>query len=185
MLLATLLSAVGLAVGSGAVPALASGQICAQAGSGYCLNSWNNQGIGGSIKMGQNGWPNQGFHTVHLTGACGGGFVTSSCPNATAGTFLFGEPIEEIKFDGSTGGCVGSGNADDRAFLVVCPDNNGNGGGWGSIWIQDGTCGTGAVLLANSHFTGNDGSVRKLISGGAVGAQALVDSTTGSCWGTG
>lgn len=172
----------GFSVGTNS--ALASGQVCAQAGSGYCLNDWNGGGIGASIKMGQNGWPHQGFFSVHLTGMCGnGGFATSDCPNSAAGTFLSGEPIVAIKYTG--GGCLGSGNADDRAFLVTCPDNNGNGGGWGSIQIQDGTCGTGAVILANSHFTGLDGRVVEVVSGGAVGAQAIMDSTSGSCWGTG
>lgn len=166
-----------------ASPAYASGQICAQAGTGYCLNDWNGAGIGASIKMGQNGWPHQTFGTVHLTGACGGGYVTSTCPNSTAGTYLFGEPILAIKY--TSGGCVGSGNADDRAFLVVCPDNNGNGGGWGSIWIQDGSCGTNAVFLANSHFTGNDGRVVRLVTGGQPGFQAHVDDPAGSCWGSG
>lgn len=187
-------AALGLAVlgftalagaGLGAAPAMAAGQICAQGGTGYCLNDWNGGGIGASIKMGQNGWPHQAFGTVHLTGMCGnGGFVAANCPNSTASTYLFGEPIVAIKYSG--GGCLGSGNSDDRAFLVTCPDNNGNGGGWGSIQIQDGTCsGNSAVILANSHFTGLDGRVVEVVSGGAVGAQALVDSTSGSCWGTG
>lgn len=179
-----LLTGVGLATGPNAFAAL---QICAQSGTGYCLNNWN--GANGAVKMGQNGWPHQHFGNAAVSQMCGSGRVTGTCPfsNLALDSALFNQPIEAIK-DAESGLCVGLASATSTgAIETTCPNTSGTGGGWGVIFVQDpGTC---SVHLDNVRATDTGGTSTpwNLRSGGATGVQALMstarDGTT--CWGTG
>lgn len=186
MLLITLLSAVGLAVGTGAAPALAAGQICAQSGTGYCLNNWN--GANGAVKMGQNGWPHQHFGTAALSSMCGSGKVTGNCPfsNLALDSALFNEPIVTIK-DADSGRCVGlASSTSTGAIETTCPNTGGTGGGWGVVYVEDFGCN---VHLDNVRATDTGGTSQpwNLRSGGATGAQAIMSTARDgtACWGTG
>lgn len=169
-------------------------QECAQQGTGYCLNNWNNGDIGASIKMGQSGWTHQNFTTRTLTTMCNNGHVTPTCPfqSDNVNSQLNGGLIVAIPYEGSQGGCVGSGQFDNRTFLVVCPDSSGNGGGWGSIWIVSANttnCPSNLGFDAvNRHFTDLGGTTQLHIlrSPGATGQYAIADSTNfdgSACWG--
>jgi hypothetical protein len=169
-------------------PAYASGQICAQSGTGYCLDDWGGGGVNNPVKMDTNGTIHQSFGNYVLTTMCGHGKVTGTCPfsNLALDSALFNEPIEAIKYI-TNGLCVGSGQNDDRALLEPCPGLNGVGGGWGTIYVQDpGTC---ITHLDSVHWTNNGGTSTPydLVSGGSVGSQAVnsTNRTGSSCWGTG
>jgi hypothetical protein len=192
---ALLLASLGLTVGAGLAanvgPASADAQICAQSGTGYCLNNWN--AAGGAVKMGQSGWPNQTFANVQETGACNAGKVSSAmtCPfsNQALDDALNGEPIEYLQYTGSGTGhgeCVGlASSTSTSAILVTCPNSAGNGGGWGVTYVQDnGTC-TTHLDNVRATATGGTSTPWNLRSGGATGSQAIMstarDGTT--CWG--
>jgi hypothetical protein len=66
-------------------PALAvQQQVCAQNGTGYCLNDWNNGGLGQGVKMYASGASHEDFQ-VEVADVCGGThFVTSNCPFTTS-----------------------------------------------------------------------------------------------------
>jgi hypothetical protein len=184
--LASVAAAGVLAVGFGTTPAQASGQICAQSGTGYCLNNWN--GANGAVKMGQNGWPHQLFGTAALSSMCGGGHVTGTCPfsNLALDSALFNEPIVTIK-DASSGLCVGlASSTSTGAIETTCPNTSGTGGGWGVVYVEDFGCN---VHLDNVRATDTGGTSTpwNLRSGGATGAQAIMSTARDgtACWGTG
>lgn len=187
--IAVLIAAVGIAVGLGVSMggnALAAGQICAQSGTGYCLNNWN--AANGAVKMGQNGWPHQHFGTFPLSTMCGSGHVTGNCPFSTLSldSDLFGEPIVGVK-DIDSGLCVGLASASSTgAIETACPNSGGTGGGWGVVMVEDFGCNVHLDDVRASDNAGN-GSPYNLRSGGATGAQAYMSTARDgtACWGTG
>lgn len=178
------LAALALITGTSVMPAHASGgAICAQSGTGFCMNNWN--GAGGAIKMGQQGWPNQSFSAVQLTTMCGHGTVTGTCPfsNLALDSILFGEPIVKVAY--STGGCLGLSNSGGSSgFMETCPGANGTGGGWGTVMVEDFGCN---VHLDDVRATDNGGTSTPFNwrSPGVVGGQVVTTTNRdgGSCWG--
>jgi hypothetical protein len=188
------LGAAGLAAGisltAGGGTAFAAGQVCAQSGTGYCLNDWNGGGSGNAVKMGQNGWPHQSFGNAQLTVMCGHGKVTNNCPfaNLALDSALFNEPIETVQYNENPSLCVGlASSTSTGAVLTACPNTAGTGGGWGVIYVQDpGTCVTHLDNVRATEAGGNS-NPWNLRSGGATGAQAIMSTARDgtSCWGTG
>lgn len=184
-LILVILSATAIIMGL-TLPANANGgEICAQSGTGYCLNTWGG-GLNNPVKMNTYGSPNSSFGNYQLTTMCGHGTVTGTCPFANYGldSVLYGDPIVAVKSIANNL-CVGSGQNDSRALMEPCPDSSGNGGGWGVVMVEDfGNC---SVHLDDKHWTDVHGSSTSygLFSGGAIGATAYYssDRSGSSCWG--
>jgi len=161
-----------------------SQEICGNGGSGYCLNDWGGADrAGDAVKMEYGNGTNENFLDYALLKMCGSGKVTSTCPNlGLAQNELKGFNLVEIVY--GPGGCVadnGSGYAD----LGTCPDQYGNGGSNGTIYIAYPES-PGYCIYYNRYWTGYYGSLAGLESGGSVGAQATDDATgTITEWGGG
>jgi hypothetical protein len=194
MRLRSKIAATALVIGIAAVPAIASvasaqasnGEICAQSGTGFCMNDWNGGGSGNAVKMGQSGWSHQAFITVALTTACGHGTVTGTCPftNLALDSDLFGEPIVAVKYT-PNGLCLGLSNSGGfSGFLETCPNSAGVGGGWGVNMVEDFGCRTHLDDVRVSDNK-NDGSPWNWRSPGVTGGQIVVTNNRdgGSCWG--
>jgi len=176
-------------------------QICGNSGSGYCMNNWNDAFQ--SVKMYYGSSSNEAFVTVQIN-PCNSnppGFVTSTCPFAVGSGYnsaLEGEPIFEVQYIGylGTSYCVGStgvqaGGA--TAVMVGCPNNNGSGGGNGTIWVAWGGQGsyTGYVITrywADYYYTyfGQKccNTIPSVFSGGSLGAPLFMGSQTNATqWG--
>ncbi|HEY3958638.1 MAG TPA: hypothetical protein VGM53_35190 [Streptosporangiaceae bacterium] len=166
------LTAVGMSPASAstaqAVSPLFSTEICAQAGTGYCLNDWSDGGSGAAVKMYTSGTANDYFETVGLTAYHYGGYEGY-----------------EIVPNGHQTLCVGT-DASANANLGACP--NPHGGSTGSnIWIENGACDVGSLtgtLLVNIYWSNKYGTNAFLVSGGSVGAQAKITTSLAgaSCW---
>jgi hypothetical protein len=103
-----------------------------------CLNDWNNGGSGNLIRMYNGGNPNEDFARQRLTGRCGGGFVTATCPfaNTAFDARYEGFPIYQLTY-GSTGLCVAGGNAGSAAVLGACNNpNTGTGGAVATVFVD-------------------------------------------------
>lgn len=139
-----LLVVVGVWQGGGATPAHASLPYFCVISSApdiqglNCLNDWNNGGSGNLIRMFNGGNPNENFSRQLLTGRCGGGFVTATCPfaNTVFDSRYEGFPIYQLVY-GSTGLCVAGGNAASAAVLGQCNDpSTGTGGAVATVLID-------------------------------------------------
>jgi len=180
----------------GAAVATSTNALCGNGGTGYCLNDWNNGGNGNPIKMYYGHSSNETFNIYYLTGMCGDGHVHTSpaCPfangsglNAQYNTSV----IVKIEYAFS-GLCVGTTQNDNHTILTPCPDNNGNNGGWSSIWVLAGEsgCFSSFQSLFESRYWSNQYSANQydtsgsLQSGGNPGVQALVPpGSDNTCWG--
>jgi hypothetical protein len=164
-------------------------EICAQAGTGYCLNDW-----GGLVKMETSGTGNDNFSMIPLGSDCNHGFVTNgtggnpgpACP-FPAGSGLNSaynnDQIVEIE-SGVSHGCIGT-DFSENANLGNCPPAK-NGAG-SNIWVIGPECGSDSTYLINVYWSGQHGNAdaSSLISGGAIGVQAYVagNNPATSCWG--
>jgi hypothetical protein len=167
-------------------------EICAQGGTGYCLNNW-----GGLVKMENPGYTNDNFDWIRLTGYCDDGYVTNgvsspgpACP-FPAGSGLNntyeGDQIVKI-VSGISNGCIGT-DFSEHANVGACPpSSNGTGS---NLWVIGPTCfvGSGAGnYFINIYWSGQhgNGDASSLESGGAIGAQAYVagNNPSASCWQT-
>jgi hypothetical protein len=165
-------------------------EICAQAGTGYCLNNW-----GGLVKMETSGTGNDNFSMRPLgSGYCNDGFVTDgtggnpgpACPfpvGSGLNSIYNNDQIIEI-FSGISNGCIGT-DFDENANVGPCPPSrNGTGS---NIWVIGPECGHDSTYLINVYWSGQHGNAdaSSLISGGAIGAQAYVagNNPATSCWG--
>lgn len=86
---------------------------------------------------------------VVYTNRCGG-FVTSNCPftSGLTDSELINNPVVEI-YDTANGLCVSaSGSA--TAVLGTCPDDSGNGGSPGNIFVWDSYNGSD-ILISNKY----------------------------------
>jgi hypothetical protein len=167
-------------------PQTTSQELCAQSGSGYCLNDWNGAGSGGVVKMYSSGVANDNWQMIYLGNYCDLGTVSESpaCPfpsGSLLNTIFNENPMFEIKSSVS-GACIGTdiyGNAN----LGPCPPTNGSGTG-SNIWVWH-YIGPSTYDLVNVYWSGRHGNSGSalLVSGGAIGAQAYVSPSTSSQWG--
>jgi hypothetical protein len=174
----------GLLLGtSQAADASATSQVCAQNGTGYCLNDWGGAGQpGDTVAMYLNNNTNNNDFEIQTVLGCVG-------PGGTA--------CAQIRYLRSSNLCLGAeipgGAVGTTGVLSLCGNasQGGNGAGIGVIqWITDPSwCNTGHVQngvgLENRHFTQATGSAKYVQSSGAVGhAVNLIgtDGNTSSCW---
>jgi hypothetical protein len=163
-------------------------EICAQAGTGYCLNNW-----GGLVKMETSGTGNDNFSMYTLSNYCDGGFVTNgvgspgpACPFPVgSGLNSAYENHQIVKIvSGISNGCIGT-DFSENANVGPCPPPSGGTGS--NIWVIGPECGTDSTYLINVYWSGQHGNAdaSSLISGGAIGAQAYVagNNPATSCWG--
>jgi hypothetical protein len=155
---------------------------CAQHGTGYCLNDWNNGGFLNQVKMYQSGTSNEGFR-IGTTTVCGQGKVTSTCPfnNRVIDAQLLNDPIVKIYYLGN-GLCLGSiigGSSNGAGNLQGCGDPNGNGAGTGTIFVEHAT-----LEYINKYWTNYANTYAYLCSGGASKGPVwlnFVGAYNGSC----
>jgi hypothetical protein len=113
---------------------IATGQICGNGGTGYCINAWSG---GPSIKMYYGGNTNETFKTNLLTLCDPQGTVTETCPfsNTEApglNNFLLGDPVVDFQDVNSNNQCIAAGPQGDAA-MGSCPTSSGSGGAPGTI----------------------------------------------------
>ncbi len=165
-------------------------EICAQSGTGYCLNNWS-----GLVKMESSGPANNKFTLFPLQGYCNNGLVSTgtggnnpppACPfpnGSGLNSRYDGDPIVEIA-PSFSGPCIGTDNSE-YANVGACPP--GDGGTGSNIWVIGPECGTNSYYYINVYWSGQHGNTNasSLISGGAIGAQAYVagNNPATSCWG--
>ncbi|HSW80520.1 MAG TPA: hypothetical protein VLG47_07115 [Candidatus Saccharimonadales bacterium] len=149
-------------------------EFCAQWGSGFCLNNWNNGGYGNTVRMYRSGATNENF-SAHFANVCGGNhFVTSTCPfNNRFHDYnhdYLNDPIYVIKYNPS-GLCVGNTNADGRGYLKNC------GSGNGAWFVAPGSA------YINVSYTSNTNVLHYLCSGGVSGGFVNINPTyaSGTC----
>jgi hypothetical protein len=172
----------GLLLGtSHAADASATSQVCAQGGTGYCLNDWGGAGSpGDTVAMYYNNNTNNNNFEIQAVSGCVG-------PGGTE--------CVEIKYLGSNNNlCVGAefpnGALSTTGVLGSCGDasQGGNGAAVGVIqWMTSPSwCRADrGVGLENRHFTQVTGSAKYVQSSGAVGNAVNligVDDNTSSCW---
>jgi hypothetical protein len=165
-------------------------EICAQGGTGYCLNNW-----GGLVKMEKAGYTNDDFGWYTLTHYCDGGYVTNgvqlpgpACPfpvGSGLNSEYNGDQIVRI-VSGVSNGCIGT-DFSENANVGTCPPSSGGTGS--NIWIIGPACyvGSGAgSYYINVYWSGQHGNsgASSLESGGSIGAQAYVagNNPAASCW---
>lgn len=184
-------AAVGtLVLGTGALPAHAAnpGSVAAQGGTGYRLNDWGGGGNGNAVKMYTAGVQNNNFQWIDVKSCNGSDIISSACAGAWGGSWAIGAQTIEIQYNNSPSLCVGT-NGSGYTVLTACGDQYGNGAGNGTIMatlsIDGGTCGSTAKAgLADRYWSvRNSPNAAWLLSGGAVGHQALFSTTDNSCWG--
>ena len=172
-----MLTIAGLSL-TGIPRAAAISDFCAQYGTGYCLNDWNNGGYGidKGVKMYTGGTTNEGFIFQEVNRCGGHDVVTSSCPGSSSfNQRNLGEPIGQIRYGNL---CVADTHNDGDADLGYCNDPfTGTGGSTGTIFVLGGL---GGNLLVNLHWSGTAGTNVCLESGGSVGAPVYL---TGACSG--
>lgn len=182
-LLAVLVPSLAMVLGTGGVAHAYQTQECGNSGSGYCLNDWGGGDyLNDPIKMYYGGYGNEDFFANPLLNMCGHGKVTATCPSLGAAQSEFiGQPLFAIAY--GPGGCVAS-DAYGKAVIGDCPDQNGNNGSDGSIFIES-SVGLG-VTFASREWTDYYGTGSYLESGGNIGVQANELCTSASCtiWNT-
>jgi hypothetical protein len=171
----------------------AAGGICENGGSGLCLNDWNGS-VSGPVKMGQNNFTNQNFHSYELNNMCGGGLVTHSCPftNTSLDNALFGDVIVAI-LNSDNAHCIGTSQTTRGAIMTSCPNTFGNGGGWGTVMIERPNVNNcfsqnGDTQLTDRLWSDHDATIANLTGSTAVGNQAAMFNNVSfsvACWGSG
>jgi hypothetical protein len=160
--------------------------LCAQAGAGYCLNDWGGGGSGAAVKMYTANVVNDRFGVFTVNACNGGHFITSSCIGAWGGDpNMVGAEIVEIQYENNSSLCVATAGSG-YAVMGACGDGSGTGAANGVIMALAGTpsCGGGFhYFMMDRYWSHANGSDVWLLSGGAVGNQALFSGTDQSCWG--
>ena len=181
-------AAVGvLVLGAGALPAHAAnpGSVAAQGGSGYRLNDWGGGGNGNAVKMYTAGVQNNNFQWIDVKSCNGSDIISSACAGAWGGSWAIGAQTIEIQYNNSPSLCVGT-NGSGYTVLAACGDQFGNGAGNGTIMATFGIQNCNAVGkagLVDRYWSVRNSAKAWLLSGGAVGNQALYSTTDNSCWG--
>jgi hypothetical protein len=169
-------------------------EICAQGGSGYCLNDWNAVSSGDAVKMYNSGVTNDNFGENLLTGYCNGGHVTDgvhspgpACPFVVGSGYnsaYEGDQMIEI-ISNVSGACIGT-DEHSIANLGPCPPTRGGVGS--NIWVlATPECGTlsGTYYYINVYWSNSpdNSDAASLQSGGAIGNNAYVVGVHDtSCW---
>lgn len=183
---AVILACAGIVTASLITPALAvQQQICDQSDpGGYCLNDWFNGGSGTAIKLYNPNVSNENFAEQSIQ-RCGGiAVVTPTCPfadTAIDSTFI-GDPIVQVKYYGSAGGCMGLTSAASgyKAVNLGCNSTStGSGGGFGTAWVDD----VGGHLVSVGATNGSPDGLDSWCSlvGEGFQNQPSVGLTSGKC----
>jgi hypothetical protein len=120
-------------------PASVPMTVCAQSGSGYCLNrSQCHTGNGTSVLVWANDHDNcEDFQGIVLGHMCNKGFVTRTCP-FTVGSGLndryVGQPIVLFQAYNEANECLAT-NGGGQGILGACPSFSGTGGANGTIFV--------------------------------------------------
>jgi hypothetical protein len=187
----TMLAAICLVLGiSSLARAGTTPNVCGNGGTGYCLNDWNNAGVGFPVKMNYGHTPNSDFSVFPLTNMCNAGHVSASMecpftPGSGLNSQMNGAGIFALRH--SNGLCVGTTSSTVGALMENCPDVYGNNGGWSTIYAgaTNSDC-PGSEFYAESRYWSDAySSLSSLESGGNVGVQAWVSTpnATATCWG--
>ena len=162
-----------------------SSSICGNAGTGYCLNNWNNGGSGNAVKMYYGGYANDNFDLVFVN-ACDGGFsILSSCESSWGpqGSRLEGSAIIEIQYIAKPTLCVVT-TSTALAVLGTCAKaSDGTGGANGVLMAAYNGPGCSQDYYVDRYWSGKDGQLVYLQSGGNPGLQAYFNLGSGTCWG--
>jgi len=167
-----------------AVAAPAS-QICGNAGSGYCMNDWNNGGSGSPVKMYYGGYANDDFFTEYVD-RCTVHNVTPTCPfnDRNLDAHYNNSPIFQIVY-APNGLCVVAGaSGGAQAALGKCANTNtGQGGANGVLQVKasSSSCSNGVAI--NVFWTNSNNLVHYLLSGGNPGQPLYLNSGSYTCWG--
>jgi hypothetical protein len=154
--------------------AAATAQVCAQNGTGLCMNNWNGDG---DVRMyTNNNTHNNDFAIQVISGCSGPGGV--SC-------------VQIAYIPSNLTQCLASNGGDytGEGGLGTCGKANqgGNGADLGVIqWMTSPSWCHGGVGLENRYWTQRNGSPSYVQSGGAVGVEVNMegdDETGTSCWG--
>lgn len=160
-----------LGVGISSAPALAAPpahQICAQAGSGYCMNAWNG---GPQVAVYQNGVANDAyqFQAINPCNSTPANRVTQTCPFAVGSglnSALAGDTIVRIK-DTRNGQCVGT-NGSGLGTEGSCGNVNGQNAANG-VWDVQRLTGQGGYWLINRYWSDHFGQQEAVTSPGVSG----------------
>jgi hypothetical protein len=117
---------------------------------------------------------NEDFAPANITHMCGNGLVTQSCPFAdpTIDERYFGDQIVQILAYNHSG-CIGIGAGSVTAQLQPCNNQNGSGGGSGTILVV-----SGSNYYIDRGLTNQDNGVR-FMCGGGFGNPINMDSASG------
>jgi hypothetical protein len=171
----------GLVLGtSPAAYASATSQVCAQNGTGYCMNDWGGSDFGGdTVAMYYNDNTHNNDFAIQVISGCSGPggvscvqieYLPSGGNLCLAGVDAVGDPIAS----GDLGGC---GNA----------SKGGSGASDGVIqWLTSPSwCSNGGAGLENRYWSQRLGSAFYVQSGGSIGAAVNLqgsDDNGSSCW---
>lgn len=117
---------------------------------------------------------NDDFSFIWIGGMCGGtGYVTSTCPfsSSDVNNRYRGAAIVEI-YAYNFALCLANNGLQGTGILGVCPDENGNGGSYGTIFVLaqvhnfPGWTGTPSTYVVNRYWTNQYGSPRWMCSQG-------------------
>jgi hypothetical protein len=147
-------------------------QFCAQTGSGYCLNDWNNGGLGNQIKMYSGGASNEGFVVTTANMCNSTSTVTATCPftHANLNNEYLGKKVVVIEYL-SNGLCVGSGSLYPSGSLQYCSGPN---RGDGVVMVQIGNA------YVNRYWSDRDNNPEMMCSGGYSGGPVYLNSILSS-----
>jgi hypothetical protein len=160
--------------------ASAASQVCAQNGTGYCMNDWGGfDMIGDTVAMYHNdNTNNNDFAIQQISGCSGPGgapcvqivYLPSDGVNCLAGENAVGDPT----YSADLGGC---GDA----------SQGGNGASYGVIqWLTSPSwCSDGGAGLENRYWSQKLDEPLYLQSGGSIGAAVNLegsDDNGSSCW---
>lgn len=156
------------------VYASAGDQVCAQSGTGYCLNDWGGQdNLNDKVAMYYNDGTNDNFFKLEPISDCNGPGGTQ-CVQAvylpSEGQYCLATNDDGF---GILGNCGGSGGA--NASYGVIDYLIGGGPG----------CSSSGLRLENRYWTDYYGCPQWVESSGTVGVQVTMDGSDGngsSCW---
>jgi hypothetical protein len=181
----------GLTLGAGVLPAQAQAidEVCAQAGTGYCLNDWGGGGSGSEVAMYDNDFTtNNSFDWISVSTCDGSDILSESCAMASWGADwpdVVGAETIEVHYLNIPGLCVGTNTSTDGTIMAACGSSTGSGAGDGTIMamLTTGTCGQDAgSYLTDRYFDSSENQIWTLSSSGVAGEQAYFAPTDTSCW---
>lgn len=168
-----------------AVTAAPASQICGNAGSGYCMNDWNNGGSGSPVKMYNGGYANDDFFTEYVD-RCTVASVTPTCPfnDRNLDAHYNNSPIFQIVY-APNGLCVVAGaSGGAQAALGKCANTNtGQGGANGVLQVKAASSSCPHGVAINVFWTNSNNLVHYLLSGGNPGQPLYLNSGSYTCWG--